>query len=131
MTDFTQGNVVFSKELARRYGDQGIVSTSLNPGNLKTDLQRHAKGLQLRMMVSRPRFHRLLMLTIYVQHAISYEAPLGALTQLRAGTSPEAADWNGKYLIPWAREGDCRKEAKDPALGEKLWAWLEEQVKDL
>ncbi|KAG6808463.1 hypothetical protein H0H92_004035, partial [Tricholoma furcatifolium] len=35
------GNVVLSNELARRYGDQGIVSTSLNPGNLRSDLQRH------------------------------------------------------------------------------------------
>ena len=33
--------VLFSRELAKRYGDQGIVSVSLNPGNLKTDLQRH------------------------------------------------------------------------------------------
>jgi len=36
-----QGNVLFSNEFARRYGDQGIVSTSLNPGNLKSDIQRH------------------------------------------------------------------------------------------
>lgn len=36
-----QGNVVVALELARRYRDQGIVSTSLNPGNIKTDLQRH------------------------------------------------------------------------------------------
>jgi hypothetical protein len=28
-----QGNVVFATELARRYGDKGIVSTSLHPGN--------------------------------------------------------------------------------------------------
>jgi NAD(P)-dependent dehydrogenase (short-subunit alcohol dehydrogenase family) len=28
-----QGNVVFATELARRYGDRGIVSTSVHPGN--------------------------------------------------------------------------------------------------
>ena len=39
-----QGNVVVALELARRYGDQGIVSTSLNPGNIKTDLQRYLPG---------------------------------------------------------------------------------------
>jgi hypothetical protein len=27
-----QGNVVFAKELARRYGEMGIVSIALNPG---------------------------------------------------------------------------------------------------
>lgn len=43
-TDFIralQGNVLFSNELHRRYGDQGIVSISLHPGNLKTELTRH------------------------------------------------------------------------------------------
>ena len=29
---YVQGNVVVAKELAKRYGDQGIVSMSLNPG---------------------------------------------------------------------------------------------------
>lgn len=29
-----KGNVVFATELARRYGNEGIVSTSLNPGVL-------------------------------------------------------------------------------------------------
>ena len=29
-----------ARELARRYGDK-IVSTSLHPGNIRTDLQRH------------------------------------------------------------------------------------------
>ena len=35
-----QGNVVMARELARRYGDK-IVSTSLHPGSIRTDLQRH------------------------------------------------------------------------------------------
>ncbi|KAJ6496056.1 NAD(P)-binding protein [Mycena sanguinolenta] len=39
------GNVAFSNELFRQYGDQGIVSVALNPGNLKSGLQRHLTGL--------------------------------------------------------------------------------------
>jgi hypothetical protein len=35
----TQGNILFSNELARRYGDDGIVSISINVG---TDLARRA-----------------------------------------------------------------------------------------
>lgn len=35
------GNIVFANELARRYGDQGLVSTSVNPGNLDSDLYRY------------------------------------------------------------------------------------------
>ena len=56
---------------------------------------------------------------------------MGALTQLYAGTTPEGANLNGKYLIPWAREGPIRKEASDPKVAVQLWDWFEEQVKDL
>ncbi|KAJ7925904.1 NAD-binding protein [Mycena leptocephala] len=107
------GNVVFSNELARRYGDKGIVSTSGNPGNLKTDLQRHTPGAF--MMIFGWMFS---------------PAPFGALTPLYGGVSTDSVDLNGKYLIPWARVGVMRKEAEDPKLGEKLWNWLEEQTKE-
>ena len=75
---------------------------------------------------------------------------LGSLTQLWAGTMPEALNHNAgvsavrsswsvhlaecvaamKFLIPWARVDKCRKEAYDDALGERLWNALEEAVKD-
>ncbi|KAF7365124.1 NAD(P)-binding protein [Mycena venus] len=48
------GNVLFSNELQRRYADQNIVSVSLNPGNLKTELQRHVPGLARSIMNSTP-----------------------------------------------------------------------------
>ena len=32
-------------------------------------------------------------------------------------------------MIPWARFGKCRPEVYDDAIGEKLWAWLEEEVR--
>ncbi|OSC98629.1 NAD-P-binding protein [Trametes coccinea BRFM310] len=107
-------NVVFSNELHRRYADQGIVSVSLHPGNLKTDLQRHASKVE--MMIAK---HLL------------YPAPMGALTQLYAGTTPEGAQLGGQYLIPWARVGRAKKETDDPEIGRKLWDWLEAAVKDV
>ncbi|KAH0836337.1 hypothetical protein J3R83DRAFT_7889 [Lanmaoa asiatica] len=110
-----QGNVVVALELARQYGDQGIVSTSLNPGNIKSDLQRHL-----------PRFVQTI-----INHAILYDTSYGALSQLYAGTMPEAAALGGKYLVPWARVSTPLKETQDPELGKKLWDWLEEQVKDV
>ncbi|KAF8326150.1 hypothetical protein F5887DRAFT_900334, partial [Amanita rubescens] len=60
-----------------------------------------------------------------------YDVSYGALTQLYAGTMPEAVNYNGKYLYPWARLGESTPASRDPELGEKLWTWLEEQVKDL
>jgi len=43
---FNQANVIFSNELARRYGDHNIVSVSLNPGNLDSDLLRYKAFLK-------------------------------------------------------------------------------------
>ncbi|KAH9847103.1 NAD-P-binding protein [Lenzites betulinus] len=108
------GNVVYSNELHRRYADQGIVSVSLHPGNLKTDLQRHASSIA----------------NVLVQPLL-YPAPMGALTQLYAGTSAEGAKLGGQYLIPWARVGRARKETDDAELGRKLWDWLEDAVKNI
>ncbi|KAI6143904.1 hypothetical protein BKA82DRAFT_4178849 [Pisolithus tinctorius] len=99
------GNIVFSAELNRRYRDQGIVSIAINPGPIRTELQRHHSWFL------QPFFNRVL-----------YDVSYGALTQLYAGTFPDAVNLGGKYLIPWAR---------DPQLGKDLWAWLEDQVEGL
>ncbi|KAI0642276.1 NAD(P)-binding protein [Trametes meyenii] len=107
------GDVLVAFELARRYGAQGIVSTALHPGVLKTDLLSHVKGI---------------MHAFY--DSMMFPAPMGALTPLYAGTSPEGAELNGKFLIPWARVANCpNKAAYDETLAKQLWEWLEEQVK--
>jgi retinol dehydrogenase-12 len=105
------GNVVIARELARRYGDK-IVSTSLHPGNIRTDLQRHLPRWQ----------DAIIRWTLYPP---SY----GALTQLYCATAPSAADANGKFFKPWARLGEPNKGALDPQVGEKLWTWLENETK--
>ncbi|KAF8834654.1 NAD(P)-binding protein [Paxillus ammoniavirescens] len=105
------GNIVFSAELHRRYHDQGIISTSLNPGAIKTELHRHCSGLRNILI-----------------NMILWDSSYGPLTQLYAGTSPDAANIGGQYLIPWARIGTPRADTQDPQLGKELWTWLEEQV---
>ncbi|EGN95277.1 hypothetical protein SERLA73DRAFT_187598 [Serpula lacrymans var. lacrymans S7.3] len=109
------GNIVSALELAKRYGNQGIVSIALNPGNIRSDLQRYV-----------PDFARKIMNAVLL-----FDTPQGALTQLYAGTAPEAAGLNGKYLVPWARPGIPRQGTQDPKLGQALWEWLEMQVKDV
>ncbi|OBZ78995.1 hypothetical protein A0H81_00306 [Grifola frondosa] len=104
-------NVVVAHEAAKRYADMGIISISCHPGNIETDLQRCFGS----------RFRQLL-------NHVLYPAPMGALTLLWAGTMPETLNYNGQFLIPFARVGRCREEAYDPALGERLWNWLEDQV---
>jgi len=109
------GNVVFAKELARRYADQSVVSTALNPGAINTELYRHIPrwaGAILNLFLSAP-------------------DPNGALTQLYAGTAPEAAGADGKYFIPWARPGAPRKDTEDEAVGKKLWDYIDEVTADM
>lgn len=105
------GNVVVARELARQHGDK-IVSTSVNPGNLDTDLQRHMPRWQAAVV------RRML-----------YSASYGALTQLYCATSPATENANGQFFIPWARPGKANPLGEDPNLGEKLWRWLEEETK--
>ncbi|KAI0030924.1 NAD(P)-binding protein [Vararia minispora EC-137] len=106
-------NVVLACELARRYGDS-IVTTSVNPGNLRTELQRYMTPVQK-----------------FFIDLVLYPAPMGALTQLYAGTAPEAAGMNGEFFKPWARVAIARKEAVDPEAGAKLWSWMEIHTKNI
>ncbi|KAF5371110.1 hypothetical protein D9758_004259 [Tetrapyrgos nigripes] len=108
-------NILFSNELARRYGDQGIVSTSLDPGTVSTDITRTLPP----------------MTKFIIKTFLMYPVELGALTQLRAGTSPEGAEMNGQYLVPWARVGKPSAATEDQKQSEELWNWLEEQVKGI
>ncbi|KAF5343485.1 hypothetical protein D9758_015640 [Tetrapyrgos nigripes] len=107
------GNIVFSNELVRRYGEKGIASTSLHPGDLKTELNRHSP------------------IESFINFFL-YPSKMGALTQLWAGTAPEpeGKELSGKYLVPWARLGAPVRAAEDEKLGKELWEWCEEQVKD-
>ncbi|KAK7682520.1 hypothetical protein QCA50_014320 [Cerrena zonata] len=105
-------NAIFARELARRYGHEGIISIACNPGNLQTELQRHVSAIQRRII-----------------SILLFPASYGALTQLWAGTMPETLNHNGEFFIPWARVGKCRPEVNDQELAGKLWNWLEEEVK--
>ncbi|CAE6380632.1 unnamed protein product [Rhizoctonia solani] len=106
------GNVLFSNELAKRYGEQGIISCSVHPGVIQSELARYIPSL----------FAKAYSLFVY-------PASQGALTQLWAGTTPEGLNHNGKFLVPWAQVGDIPSGARDEKVAKKLWTWFEEQVK--
>ncbi|KAH9940780.1 NAD(P)-binding protein [Epithele typhae] len=106
-------NGIVANQTAKRYADKGIISVSLNPGNfVRTELGRYASPFLL-----------------FFLDKIVVPASTGALTQLYAGTMPEALNHNGAYFIPWARVGRFREEAYDDILGEKMWKYLEGEVK--
>jgi retinol dehydrogenase 12 len=78
---------------ARGHANSGVVSLSLNPGNLKTELQRHFNG---------PQFILDLML---------YPAKYGAYTEMYAAISPDlTTENNGDYIVPWGYVGIARSD---------------------
>lgn len=116
------GNVLHSHEYAKRHGGDGIISVSLNPGNLKTSLQRHVPGWQAAL------FSFLIHTPIH-----------GAYTELFAGLSPDVTpEKNGAWIVPWGRFAPLRKDLEaaskteaegDSSVAAKFWDWTEEQVK--
>lgn len=108
----SKGNIILATWMAHHLADDGILAFSLNPGGIKTELTR-----------SSPRFFQ------WLGNILMYPTPMGAITQLYAGTSPKItkAD-NGKYFIPWAREAAPATGVQDPALADKLWNFLEKDT---
>jgi len=105
-------NVVLAREFADRCGDQGIISLSLDPGGVKSGLQRHLPPLARTLL-----------------NVLLHAPSKGALTSLWGATTTETSDLNGKYLIPWARIGIPSPVSQDPEIRRRLWEVLEEQTK--
>ena len=94
---------MFSNELQRRYGDQGIISVSLHPGNLRTDLQRHVSPIEKVLSVSAKGPHTFLrrqLMSDWPQAPLLHPASMGALTQLWAGTTPDGLALGGEVRRP-------------------------------
>ncbi|KIJ36658.1 hypothetical protein M422DRAFT_232460 [Sphaerobolus stellatus SS14] len=105
-----QGNIVLSNILQRYHGDQ-IISFSLNPGGIKSGLNRHGSSTEKTL-----------------SKILLHPTSMGAVTQLWAGTMPQAEDVAGAYLIPWARIGDSGPLAKNEKLQDEFKAYVEEQI---
>eukprot|EP01117_Protostelium_nocturnum_P019196 TRINITY_DN825_c0_g1_i1.p1 TRINITY_DN825_c0_g1~~TRINITY_DN825_c0_g1_i1.p1 ORF type:complete len:330 (-),score=117.77 TRINITY_DN825_c0_g1_i1:22-1011(-) len=118
------GNILMSKELVRRYGDQGIYSLSAHPGAVKTQITRGADASYGTLF----KYMRIVISPLLGPLAL--KASEGAITQLYAGTSPEVVEkkQNGAYFVPFAKEFPPSEYASDPALATKLWDFLEEQL---
>lgn len=95
----------------------GIISTSLHPGNLRTELVR-----------DRTWFEK------WISGWINHPAEMGAWTELYAGWSPEVTpEMNGQYFIPWGRVGKYNanlEKAIANGKGDKLWDVCEAIVEE-
>ncbi|KAJ9605352.1 short-chain alcohol dehydrogenase [Cladophialophora chaetospira] len=116
------GDVFLATEAARKLGEDGILSLSVHPGLMKTELQRHQPawtGFVMGLVFKPPKF--------------------GAYSELFAAVSPAitAAD-NGAYIIPWGRLGpipprikhDIKSQAQGGSgLAARFWDWCEKETK--
>ncbi|KAF2850285.1 NAD(P)-binding protein [Plenodomus tracheiphilus IPT5] len=115
------GNILHALEFGRRYKDQGVVSVSLNPGNLSSDLGRHLPSLQA-----------------YIVSWLTYPCVNGAYTEFFAGLAPDvAALKQDEWVIPFGRITKLRKDLADAGRSEEeggsgrakeFWEWSEGEV---
>lgn len=116
------GSVLLAAEFARRYGKDGIISLSWNPGNLRSELQRHMSPILAKVL----------------GWTLLYPTYFGAYTELYAACSPEITEsHNGAFVAPWGRVIDTRKDfalaSKSEAEGgtgnaSKFWDWCEKEA---
>ena len=118
------GNWFLASEFARRVSDDGILSVTQNPGNLKTDLLRHAPWAM--RIAARP---------------LLWDAKMGAYTELWAGLAEEVGmESGGGYVVPWGRVHPAPREDLLSALrgvreggtgrAAEFWEWCEEKTKE-
>lgn len=105
-------NILFAKQLAKRFQGSARVANALHPGVIDTNLSRHMNPL------------------VGVAYAIAKPValksiPEGAATEVWAAVHPDAARVSGEYLSD-CNVAEPRRLAKDPALAERLWQRSEE-----
>jgi retinol dehydrogenase-12 len=105
-------NILFTREIARRWAGSGITAYALHPGVIATDIWR-----------SVPQPLRWLM-TRWMK---TPEA--GAATSIRCATDPALANVNGRYFIN-ERERWPSRVAQDDALAERLWDESERMIEN-
>ncbi|KAI1139305.1 NAD(P)-binding protein [Hypoxylon sp. FL0543] len=112
------GITFLAHEYAKRLGGKGIISTSLHPGMMKTELQRHMPA------------------PVRTAMGVVFKGPVyGAYTELYAGFSPEiTSKENGRYIIPWGRLGSVpehmaggmrSRDEGGTGSSERFWDWCE------
>ncbi|MCY4193700.1 MAG: SDR family NAD(P)-dependent oxidoreductase [bacterium] len=121
-------NIHFAAELARRFGPD-LVSLSLHPGAIPTNLGRHMTDEMMEAMSAR------IKASSSSGQGYQYKTlESGAATQVWAATAPELADHNGKYLAdcnlaePGTDETGYAPHIYNPSTEAALWELSERLV---
>lgn len=110
-------NLLFAKELARRFAGTRRTANAVHPGVIATNLARHMNPVMTAAWsVAGPLFLKSI--------------PQGAATQVFVATHPAVASVSGEYFAD-CNVAKARADANDAALAQKLWAVTEELVATL
>jgi NAD(P)-dependent dehydrogenase (short-subunit alcohol dehydrogenase family) len=101
-------NLLFARELARRFAGSGRTANALHPGVINTNLWRHMN------VVARAGW-------ALVSHLFMKSPEQGAATQTWLAASPQAAGLNGQYFAD-VNPARPSRLAEDDALAARLWA---------
>ncbi|KAI8664627.1 hypothetical protein NCS57_00504000 [Fusarium keratoplasticum] len=111
------GNFYLAREFSKRLEDDGVVSVAFNPGNLRSEMQRHGSTMRKALV-----------------HIMSHPAVYGAYTELYAGWSKDITlEKTGAWVIPWGRLGRLRDDIEkgcENGVSAKFWAWCEAESKE-
>jgi NAD(P)-dependent dehydrogenase (short-subunit alcohol dehydrogenase family) len=109
-------NVLFAKQLARRFAGTARTVNAVHPGVIRTELQRHMPGLAAAAMTA-------------AGPILLKNVAQGAATQVYAAAHPDAARISGQYLAN-CNVAQARADTDDVQLAERLWN-VSEQISSL
>ncbi|KAJ5180096.1 Short-chain dehydrogenase/reductase SDR [Penicillium capsulatum] len=111
-------NIFFAAELARRYPE--ILSVSVHPGAVNSDLYSHAKATGTAMKHSLNAVSRLFF----------RDLTSGALNTLWAASTARTNLVNGAYYTPVGYRSGGTAFVQDAEVARKLWDWTEAQISE-
>lgn len=111
-------NLLFAKELARRWAATGKTANACHPGIIGTNVARHRSFFERDLLGP---FAKLLLAKSVGQ---------GAATQCYLAVNPGVAGVSGKYFVD-CNEAQCSSLGEDVELARRLWDRTEEIVANL
>ncbi|KAM7196245.1 hypothetical protein V8F20_007085 [Naviculisporaceae sp. PSN 640] len=114
-------NILFAREVGRRYKEKGIKCVSVHPGRVNTNLTNPVKNWNF--------LTRMLVPLVANYSGFITTVDNGARNQLWAAAGAKREELvDGEYYIPVGKLGPGSKFNKDDELARRLWEWTEQEL---